>query len=117
MRKVQNTCDRWDEIHVTPQVPRSACPGHSGRYQIGECHQVRDSEAGPPAGNAEVGVGRHPIRPIDRHGAQPTVGVLERDAILSPERLGDDEPERLPPEGVKRVRDPNLRWIGGIGGS
>jgi hypothetical protein len=101
------------------QVPRSACLGRTGRHQVGECEEVCDPEAGPPAGDAQVGIGWHAIRPIDRHGAQPPIGVLERDAILSPERLGDDEPERLPPEGMKRMRDPNLnlRWIGGIGGS
>jgi len=40
--------------------------------------------------------------------------VLEGDAILSPELLGDDEPERLTAEGMKGMRDPNLRRIGGI---
>jgi hypothetical protein len=43
--------------------------------------------------------------------------MLEGDAILSPERLGDDEPEGLAPKRVKRVGDPNLRRIGQITGS
>jgi len=41
--------------------------------------------------------------------------VLEGDTILAPELLGDDEPERLAPEWMKRVRDQNLRRITGIG--
>jgi hypothetical protein len=40
--------------------------------------------------------------------------MLEGDALLPPERLGDDEPERLTAEGMERVRDPNLRSITGI---
>jgi hypothetical protein len=68
-------------------------------------------------GEAEAGIGRHQICPIDRHGAQPAVGVLEGDAILSPEGLGDDEPERLVPEGMERVCDQNLRRISSTAGS
>jgi hypothetical protein len=41
--------------------------------------------------------------------------MLEGDSILSPELLGDDEPKRLPPEGMKSVRDQNLRRISGTG--
>ena len=41
--------------------------------------------------------------------------MLEGDSILSPELLGDDEPKRLAPEGMKRVRDQNLRRISGTG--
>ena len=52
---------------------------------------------------------------MDGHGAQAAVGVLEGDAIFSPELLGDDEPERLAPEGMKRVRDQNLRRLSGTG--
>jgi len=40
--------------------------------------------------------------------------VLEGDALLAPERLGDYEPEGLAPERMKRMRDPNLRRISGI---
>jgi hypothetical protein len=43
--------------------------------------------------------------------------VLEGDAILTPEGLGDYEPERLTSEGMERVRDPNLRQISGINSS
>jgi hypothetical protein len=41
--------------------------------------------------------------------------MLEGDSILSPERLGDDEPERLAAERMKRVRDLDQRWISGAG--
>ena len=105
------THDIWDEIPLTRQAPHQRARRRTARHQIGERQEVLYPEAGPPAAEAEVGIGRHEIRPIDRHGAQAAVGVLEGDAILSPELLGDDEPERLPPEGMKRVRDPNLRWI------
>jgi len=39
--------------------------------------------------------------------------VLERHPLLTPELLGDDEPERPTSEGMKCVRDPNLQWISG----
>ena len=43
--------------------------------------------------------------------------MLEGDAVLAPEGLGDNETERLPPQGMERMRDQNLRWITGTGGS
>jgi hypothetical protein len=42
--------------------------------------------------------------------------MLERDAALTPELLGDDKPERPTSEGMERVRDSNQRWISSTGG-
>jgi hypothetical protein len=87
------------------------------REQVSQRQQILHSKARPPAAQAEVGIGGNNVRPIDRHGSQPSVGMLEGDAILSPERLGDYKPKALAPERMKRMRDPNLRWISGTSGS
>ena len=62
----------------------SARPGRTGRHEVGERQEILNAKGGPPAADAEVGVGGHEIRPIDGHGAQAPAGVLEGDAILSP---------------------------------
>jgi hypothetical protein len=42
--------------------------------------------------------------------------MLDGDAVLTPELLGDDEPERPTSEGMERVRDSNQRWISATDG-
>ena len=36
-----------------------------------------------------------------------SVRTLQSDAVLPPQRLGDDEPARLPAQGMERMGDPN----------
>ena len=80
----RNSNDIWDEMSVTPQAP-SAGPGRTGRHEVGERQEILHAKGGPPAADAEAGLGGHEIRPLDGHGTQAAVGVLEGDAILSPE--------------------------------
>ena len=90
-----------------PGLPSVRSPP-TGRYQLGERHEILNPKARSPTTDADVRISGNAIRPIDRHRAQAAVGMLEGDSILSPELLGDDEPKRLAPEGMKRVRDQNL---------
>jgi hypothetical protein len=100
---------------MTPSGFLSLRPRRPDRHQLGQRHEVLHAKAGPPAPDAYVRIGRHEIRPRGGHGAQAATGVLEGDSILSPELLGDDEGKRLALEGMKRVRDQNLRRITGTG--
>jgi hypothetical protein len=76
-------------------------------------HQILHAKVCATPPDADVGISRNEVRPADGHGAQRADRVLERDPILAPELFGDYEPERLTSEGMKWVRDPNLRWIRG----
>jgi len=55
------------------------------------------------------------VRPADGHRAEGPVGVLEGDAVLAPELLGDHKREGLPLQGMEGMGDPNQRWINGTG--
>jgi hypothetical protein len=111
----RNTSDIRDEISMTPQGLPSPRSRRTGRHQLGERYEVLHPKARPPAADAHVGIDRNEIRPIDGHGAQAAVGVLEGHSILSPELLGDDERKRQAPKGMERVGDLNLRRISDAG--
>ena len=111
----RNKTDIPDEILLTTAgLPSSRSP-RTGRHQRGERHEILHPKARPPAADADVRISGHAVCPVDRHRAQAPVGMLEGDSILSPELLRDDERERLAPEGMKWVRDQNLRRISGTG--
>lgn len=90
---------------MTPSGSLSPRSRRLDRHQLGQRDEVLHAKAGPAAPDAHVRIGRHEIGPRDGHGAHAAIGVLEGDAILSPQLLGDDERECLAPERMKRVRD------------
>jgi hypothetical protein len=92
-------------------------PPDPARHDVSQNQQILHAKVRPPAADAEVRIGGHDIGPIEWHRARPSIGMLEGHAILSPERLGDDEPKGVTPEGMKRVRDANQRRISQISGS
>ena len=64
-------------------------------------------KVGAPTPNTQVGVGADEIGPSDGHGVERAVRAFKRDAVFSPERLGDNELKGLPPQGMERMGDPN----------
>jgi hypothetical protein len=108
-RRGRSQHDRRDEIPLTPGAPWATLPRGKGCHQLGQRQEVLHAKARPPAADAEVGIGGHEIRPVHGHRVQAPDGMLERDPVLAPQRLGDDEPERPPPKGMERMGNPNLR--------
>jgi hypothetical protein len=94
-------------------APRGVSSLSPGGGQVGQHEQILDAEARAPLPEAQVRISGNDIGPSDGHGAEGAIWVLERDAVLAPELLSDDEPERLVPQGVKRMDDPNQRRING----
>lgn len=94
-------------------APRWASSLSPGGHQVGQHEQIPDAEARAPVPEAQVWIRGHHIGPSHGHGAEGAIRVLERDAVLAPELLGDDEPEGLAPQRVERMDDPNQRWIKG----
>ncbi len=83
--------------------------------QRSEHQEIADAKVRTPASEAQVRIGRLAIRPADGHGAERAVGLLEGDTLLTPERLAYHEPEALPPQRMKRMRDANPALISRIG--
>jgi hypothetical protein len=102
----RNTVDTMDVIRLTAS-------GRPSGQQRRERQQVFHAEPRPAPTDLEARVGRLPIRPAEGHRAERAICTLERDPVLAPELLGDDEGEGLPAEGMEGVGDPNQRRING----
>ena len=103
----RNSRDVRDEITLTPGGPRAESSRGPGGDQRGQRPQVCQAEVGAPTPNTQVGVGADEIGPSDGHGVERAVRAFKRDAVFSPERLGDNELKGLPPQGMERMGDPN----------
>jgi hypothetical protein len=103
----RNTLDIRDEIRLTDLALAFASSRATRSDQVGQRPQVLNAKARAPPTDAQVRIGRHEIRPSHRHRAEGSVWALDGDAVVPPELLGDDEPERLAPQGVERVDDPD----------
>ena len=97
----RNTIDILDVIRLTPSWRPT------GGDQRRQGQEILHAKARPAPTDLEVRVGRLVIRPAHGDCNEPSVRLLDGDAVLAPEPLGDDEREGLAAVGVKRVGDPN----------
>jgi len=104
----RNTLDTLDVIRLTASRRPPRCNQRRQRQEI------LHAKARPAPTDLEVGVGRLVICPAHGYRHEPSVGLLDGDAVLAPEPLGDDEREGLAAEGMKRVGDPNQWRINGM---
>jgi hypothetical protein len=82
-----------------------------GGHKVHQREQVFDAKAGASLADAQVGIGGNNIGPSHRHRAESTIRMLEGDPLFAPQLLGDDEPERVTPERMEGMNNPNLLLI------